>query len=578
MNTSYFKILIMAFLMIVMPMTLQARVVTINLSSFGTTDVTEGLRSSLSKLTYSDKAIINIDKAGTYVLRGTVTGNCSVVMKGLGARNTVIELDNGKNKGPFRAFTDDTFLEFTGTKDNPITVEMSDFSIRLKEHSGYWWVNDLNTQSNKQQEKYAVKIYHANKVDIQRVESYMKNAMITNFNLRVCHNVTVKNCILTNYNNCYTGGNLWFQGEAKNVLVEDNTFNKYGNDEALAFYAITTNAYDFKAKNPTDCEKSNIMVRNNVFNYGGYPDKDKMDIANDVLVNVTTSHNKEEEYGSHVSNITFKGNTFNISDVVKIGLGLSFSSSDLHRNVLVTENKFQNNAFKTGHKFYKADIVVKDYSKSYRTDSILIKGNTFINNADVINPSDGAGLSHIQLERGSVIFADNQVTNTVTTSKITGKKTGGQLLWAAASNGHIILKNNVCRGLSKIASVMTGDGIDYFSIEAYNNYFVGDTRIYCDKVKRLDLNFTGNTFKSNDMNFFLQEFAAEGSLIFNYNDVTASGGQLMTHWDGRFNTNSLRFNSLEVKGNVFNGMSNEKSVLTNFTNVKRRKVSQNRFR
>ena len=80
------------------------------------------------------------------------------------------------------------------------------------------------------------------------------------------------------------------------------------------------------------------------------------------------------------------------------------------------------------------------------------------------------------------------------------------------------------------------------------------------------------------MNFFLQEFAAEGSLIFNYNDVTASGGQLMTHWDGRFNTNSLRFNSLEVKGNVFNGMSNEKSVLTNFTNVKRRKVSQNRFR
>lgn len=577
MKSIYIKVIFAALAMIAVCTTAQARVVTINLSSFGSPDVTEGLRSQLKSLTYSDKAIIVLDQPGTYVLRGTITGNCSVEIKGLGVDKSKIVLEKGSNRGTFKAFTDDTFIEFTGTKDHPITVEIRDLSISLKEHNGFWWVNDFNDQFNKQQEKYAVKIYHARKVDIERVNSTMQNAMITNFNLRVCHNVTVKNCVITNYNNCYTGGNLWFQGEAKNVLVANNTFNKYGNDEALAFYAITTNSYDFKSERPTDCEKSNISVINNVFNYG-YDGRDKAAMNNDVLVNVATSHNKNERYGSHVNGFTFSGNVFNISDVVKIGLKLSFSSSDTHQGIVVSGNKFVNNPLNTNLKFYKADILVTDYCRSYKTDTIMIKENQFINNADIVNPSEGAGLSHIQLERGTVNFVANQITNKVTTSRITGKKTGGQLLWAASSGGFIKMKDNVCRGLSMIASVMTSAGIDDFTIEAYNNYFQGDTRIYCDKVKRLDLNFTSNTFKSDNMNFFLQEFATSGSVTFNANDVTAANGQLMTHWDNRFSTNSMRFDYLEMRNNVFRGMKDERSVLTNITNIKRRKVSSNSYR
>ena len=577
MKSIYYRFLLAAFTIIAASVVAHARVVTINLSSLGTTDVTEGLRQQLSSLTYSDKAIILLDKPGTFVLRGTVTGKCSVEMRGLGAEQSKIELDNGANKGAFKAFTDDTFIEFTGTKEHPISVDIMDLSIALKEHHGYWWVEDHKNRSSSMQEKYAVKIYHADRVNIERVNSTMQNAVITNFNLRVCHNVTVKDCVITNYNNCYTGGNLWFQGEAKNVLVTNNKFYKYGNDEALAFYAITTNAYDFKTQHPADCEKSNISVTDNVFNYG-YTGKGKFDIANDMLVNVSSIQNPNHRYGMHLKNFTFTGNVFNISDIVKTELRFSFGSNDTHESILVADNKFINNALKTNHKFYKNDILVRDSSPSVKADTIMIRENMFVNNADIVNPSDGAGLSHINMEGGTVNFVANQITNNVTTSSITGKATGGQLLWASSSGGFIKMRDNVCRGLCKIASVMTSDGINDFTIEAYNNYFQGDTRIYCKKVKRLDLNFTGNTFKSNNMNFFLQEFAAEGSLTFNSNDVTAANGQLMTHWDNKTSTNSMRFKHLEVKNNVFKGMSDERSVLTNCTNVKRRKVSGNSYR
>lgn len=571
------KIMLVAMMLLTAVANLQARTVTINLSTLGSNDITAPLRAELARLSYNDKAIINFDKAGTYTLSGTVTGNCSVVMRGLGTDKSILVLDNGRDRGSFKAFTDDTFIEFTGKREHPITVVMSDFSIKLKEHKGFWWVTDYKTQSNKQQEKFAVKIYHANGVDIQRVNSTMQNAMITNLNLRVVQNVVVKNCVFTNYNNCYTGGNLWFQGEARNVEVSGCTFNKYGNDEALGFYGTTTNAYDFKNERPTDCYKTNIKVTNNTFNYG-YNGRDKADMANDVLISLVTSHERNLKYGSRVENFVFSGNTITSWDVAKFTLMMTFSSSDTHRNVLVSDNKFINKPLDSNQRFYKADILVEDWSRSAKSDTIIIKNNEFASSADIVNSSNGNGLSNLHVKGGAVNFVGNHINNTVTTSPVTGKKTGSQLVWISQGEGTVKLVDNVCRGLSMMASVMSQDGVDNYAIVARNNYFQGDTRIYCDKVKHLDLNFTSNTFNCSGMNFFLQEFANEGSVVFNSNDVTAPGGQLMTHWNNNFSTNSMRFTHLEVRGNTFHGTSAEKDMFKNCTNVKRRSISSNSYR
>jgi hypothetical protein len=80
------------------------------------------------------------------------------------------------------------------------------------------------------------------------------------------------------------------------------------------------------------------------------------------------------------------------------------------------------------------------------------------------------------------------------------------------------------------------------------------------------------------MSFFLQEFAPRGQLIFNNNVVTVKpgNGQLMTHW-GKTSTDQMRFERLEVRGNVFKGVKNEQTMLKNFTNTRKRKVSSNKF-
>lgn len=216
-------------------------------------NLTQALRTQLTGLSYSDTAYIYFDNIGNDTISGTVIAQCNVVMRGLGRCKSKIILDNGNNSQNFVAFTDDTFFDFLGTINNNISVSISDLSIQLSDHSGIWWENN---------EKYAVKIYHANKVDILHVDSYLKNAKCTNFDLRVCSNVTVDDCKITNYNNCLVGGNLWIRGEMHNINVINNQFYKYGNDEALAIFDRVINASGYIRGNAS---RTNINVMNNDF-------------------------------------------------------------------------------------------------------------------------------------------------------------------------------------------------------------------------------------------------------------------------------------------------------------------------
>ncbi|UKI44928.1 MAG: hypothetical protein L6U16_05745 [Porphyromonadaceae bacterium] len=104
------------------------------------------------------------------------------------------------------------------------------------------------------------------------------------------------------------------------------------------------------------------------------------------------------------------------------------------------------------------------------------------------------------------------------------------------------------------------------------------TTIYCDKVKRLNVCFDGNTLRSANMNFFLQEFANEGNVVFKNNDVVVTGGngQLMTHW-AKSDVTKLRFCTLEVTHNTFMGVKNAHDMLANILNVNKKTVSNNTF-
>ena len=557
--TTYLSIL--AVMLLMAPMA-QARTVYIDVNAIKG-DLTEGLRNRCKQVAAKDTAVLAFG-AGTYTINGTIQCWCNAVIKGQGRDKTTVILDKGTDRNGFKAFMDDTFFKVIGTPQKPVSFSMYDITLKLKDHKGIWWSGARC---------HAVKVYHADPVNIHHVDSYMQNAIITNIDLQVCSNVTVTDCIISNYNNCTDGGNLWLRGDMHNVVIKRNTFYKYGKDEALAFFSRLVKADGHVLGNVT---RSNIFVEDNEFFYGGYNGKDKDPKSINHMVFSFFTDQKKSNQSCKTTNFHLKNNTFHINDVCTRCMYISFDPADSHEGFYIENNTIENGFVKSNEPYYRQDIEVNDLSNS--RDTIRIVNNKVKNKNVVLTKSGSHAYSFLLVQGGNVDMRGNQIVNEATVNPINGKSTGVQLVWCGAEGGTVTMRDNVCKGIQYISTVGAGDGTKKFTLNAYNNYFEGDTRIYCHKIDDLDLNFTGNTLVSNDMNFFLQEFAPKGTLVFNYNKVTVKpgGGQLMTHWS-KTSTNSMKFNRLEVIGNVFKGVKNEQVMLKNFTNTRKRKVSSNKF-
>ena len=530
-------------------------------------NLTEYLREKCKTATRDDLIELNFGK-GEFTIEGTVEFKCSAVIKGAGRDQTTIVLNNGKNKNGFKAFTDDTFLMFHGSVKQPISVKFSDISIRLKEHKGIWW-----NESDLSAAKFAVKIYHANLVDIRRVDSYMSNAIITNFDMRVCSNVTVEDCIISNFNNCSAGGNLWVRGEQHNINIKNNIFYKYGNDELIGVYGNMTDA----TRNIKDnASRTDIFIEDNEIYYG-YDGKDKdPSVANHTLITLQTGDNQDKLVIT-TRNFHVRNNKIFINDECRRSFLLLLSKSDHHRGIFFENNEIVHSDLHSSNKYYMHDIDIRDHSVGQ--DSIYVINNTITSKNSVLNIYNTIGYSFLLLRGGNVSMRGNKIVSTATTDPYTGKDSGVQLVWCAEEGGTVTMCNNVCKGVKCIATVGSGNGTKQFKLNAFNNYFTGDTRVYCHKVERLDLNFSNNTLLSNSQNFFLQEFATKGTVIFNNNDVTVSSGdgRFMTHWSD-VSTNSMKFEQLEVKNNVFRGVKSEQDMFKKITNVKKRNIRSNSYR
>lgn len=559
----YVGLIMLACMTVIMA---HARTYTVNVSA-PRGDLTQYLRDKCKAATRNDTVELNFGK-GEYAIDGTVEFKCSAVIKGAGRAQTTIILNNGSNKTGFKAFTDDTFFMFHGSINQPISVSITELTFKLKEHKGIWWnESDLSTA------KFAVKIYHANRVDIHRVDSYMSNAVITNYDMRVCSNVTVEDCIISNFNNCSAGGNLWVRGEQHNINIKNNKFYKYGNDELIGIYG---NSIDATQNIKGNASRTNIFIENNEIYYG-YDGKDKNpDAANHTLITLQTSDNQDNLIIT-TRNFHVKNNKLFINDECRRCFLVLLSKSDRYQDIYYEGNQIIHSNLHSSNRYYREDFDIRDLST--RPDTIHIINNTVTNKNSVLNPSNTVGYSFLLLRGGNIDISGNKIISTVTSDPFTGKDNGIQLVWCAAGGGTVTMRNNVCKGSKCIATVGAGDGTKHFKLDAFNNYFAGDTRIYCSKIQQLDINFTGNTLISNNMNFFLQEFATKGSVIFNNNDVTVTSGdgRFMTHWSN-VSTDSMKFERLEVKNNIFRGVKSEQDMFKKITNNKKRSIRSNSYK
>lgn len=527
-------------------------------------NLTQELRQRCAHAAYGDTVVLNFAK-GNYTIDGTIVLNTHVVIKGAGRGSTTITLDKGSDRNGYKAFLDDTFFKVAGTLKRPVTLSISDIAIKLKEHTGVWWAGERC---------FAVKVYHASRVDIRHVDSYMHNAICTNFDLQVCSNVTVTDCVISNYNNTTDGGNLWLRGEMHNINVKRNKFYKYGKDEAVGIFDRlvdnSTNSYVRGKASRTD-----IFVEDNEFHYK-YDGKDKNmadNCYNHTVLSVMTDHSKSKDCCT-TRNLHITRNKFIMTDMTARCMYISFDPADVHSGIFIEDNTIVNEAVGYDKRCYRQDIEVNDLSAC--GDTIRINGNRVSNKKLVLDPSGAQGYSFLLVQGGNVCMDGNKIVNEATVIPGSGKSTGVQLVWCGEQGGSVTMRNNVCKGIKCIAAIGAGNGTDKFTLNASNNYFAGDTRVYCHKVKRLDINFTGNTLVSGNMNFFLQEFAPTGTVVFNNNNVTVNGGngQFMTHWSAN-STRDYRFERLEVKNNVLHGVNSEQDLFINVTNVGKRTARAN---
>jgi len=558
-HQSYIKFIIVTAILWAASASLQARTVTLNASSLSRhTTLAAAMKSQFKDLTYHDTAILNFDRSGSYVLDDVVTLKCNIVMAGTGADNSVLVLNKDDHK-PLKG--SDSFLTFAGTLQHPISVSIHDMSIKLKDHKGIWWENSAF---------HALKIYHANKVDITNVNSYMSNAVITNFDLRVCSNVTVENCNITNYNNCNAGGNLWLRGELHNILIRNNKVYKYGNDEAIAFFGKTVDA---NKGTKGEISRTNIKVIDNEFYYQ-HNDKVIDGLYNNMYLSVLTSET-DQEHCCDMRGFELARNKFVINDLCKRMINFQFCGVDRHSDFVIQDNEFISNNVNSDETFYRMDIDVWDLST--QQDTIVLRNNTMTNKYAIMNPYSGTGYTFLLIRGGNVLMDGNKIVNSVKTGR-DRKDYGVNLLWSGKEGGTATLRNNVCKGLARIITLESGNGIGHFTLNARNNYFQGQTTIYCKKIDRLDLDFRNNTFESNHDYFFLQDFASTGKVYFNYNKVNVSSGngQFMGH-HGNNSTSSMKFEKLEMQGNEFHGVKNQKEMTRHITNVRKKTIKSNSF-
>jgi hypothetical protein len=522
-------------------------------------ELTQALRDTIKNLNYNDTVYINFDRIGCDTISGTITMHCNVVMTGLGRCKSTVVLDNGIDQPGFTAFNDDTFFAILGSLEHNISVSITNMSFKLKDHSGIWWESEP---------KHAVKIYHSNHVTINNVDSYLKNAVCTNFDLRVCSNVSVTNCNIVNYNNCNDGGCLWLRGNMQNITVADNRFYKYGNDETLAVFSRLTDA---NAQTYGNAIHSNILIRNNDFYYG-YDGNDKNALFNDMQFTLMSGGSGSNTCSTN--NFLFSDNRFFVNDLTHRIISVVFNTSDTFSNIQFNNNTFIKNYVGSIARYYRNDIEVDNQSS--QNDTIFFRNNIFRNDNPVVNPSNDTGDAYFLIQGGKLCIEGNTMMNTVTTDTAAADDIGPTLVWCGARGGDVTLRNNLCRNLKVLARISAGGGISKFKMMASNNSFHGDTRLYCNAIDTLDLVFNNNLIVTPDMSFFLQEFASTGSVVFNNNNVfvTTNYGKLMTHWNSN-PTSSYHFNTLEVKNNLFRGVTSIDNLLKYITNVTNRDVSGN---
>ncbi len=507
----------------------------------------DNLKSKAAGMGPADELILNFDKAGKYEFDGSLKLRCNTTIKGLGPNATKVIVKEGFAQGKSK-MTDDVFIAVHGQSSRRVKVQIRDIAFELASHKGILWEKAA---------KHIVKVWHGDGVVVDNIVMKTRDAAMTNLDLRECDNVLVTNSEFENYNNCSNSGCLWSRGSQNNIVVRNNIFSKYGNDEALAFWGGVSNS-------SKKTELKNIVVDGNQFYYGNKT-KTKADVKIDVLI--CFYHFKEDVYNMKnpcdVDNIVFKNNSITIDGVMSRDLAFFFDNLANVGKIEVRDNTITNTRKASSASNYMSDITIDACGNI--NQPVVVNGNSVINKGEILCDGKKNGYTFLSLKDADVIVNDNDLDSYY----------GMGLLWCHGGNAEIALNGNSVNGLEKTATLSSNTSIDNISITANGNTFTGDTHISCRNVKNMKLVFKNNVFNSSGYHLFLQEAADQTSVTFDDNTINSLSG------NGVFYTNyskkNFRFDDVSIGGNTFVGVKKQ-DIVNQFKQARKLKVDGNYYR
>ena len=525
---------------LLMPAAASARTVEIKISQCGK-PLSDNINNAIKTLGRNDDLIINIDKPGKYELDGTIESTCNTTIKGISPSSTQLILKEGFRNGRTK-FTDDTFIKVFGTEYHKVKVEIKNVAFTLADHRGVLWEDAA---------KHMVKIYHAGSVNVDNVEMRAWNAAITCLDLRNCSNVVVQNSTFENYNNCLLGGCLWSRGNQENIVVRNNKFWKYGNDESLAIWG---------GNGDRDMVMKNVTVEGNEF---FYENKKKSKKAFDIDVIINFGHDEYVNRKCDIDNIVFKDNTITNSAPIKRSVTFFFAERAVLGSIDVENNTIHNTSKCSTANGYTTDFTITTSGSS--RGNITLSNNFIDNKAQILCDGTNSGYTFLVVKNGNTTLTGNTIQSDYPIA----------LVWTQGGNVNLNLFNNTASTLFGTALLKNPTAIEKVVINARNNEFTGNTQIYCNNLEQLELNFTNNTFNSTDYHFFILEGAKKTSVVFEENTINAykGSGIMFANYSGK----PYRFDRVQVSNNIFNGLT-RKAIDDSFKSANRKTIQNNIYR
>lgn len=502
----------------------------------------ESVRSMVSQASINDVVVLNFDKPGTYEFDGTIKIRSNTIIKGVDSNKTRVIVREGFAGGKSKML-DDTFFAIHGFSNKKVKVEIRDIRFELASHKGTLWETAP---------KHIIKICYGDGITVDNATFWSTDAVITHVDLRDCSNVLVQNCTFENYNNCREGGELWSRGEQENLVIRNNVFWKYGNDEALAIWGGNHKRVVYMR---------NILVENNEFNYEDKT-KCKKNIPIDVLIAFCHFETNDTKYDCNIDNIVFTKNKITMNAVSNCDMKLTFDQLAKIGNFEISYNTFINTAKCSSSSSYMKDFEIKTDVLS--ETPILLKNNEVRSDCEVLCDGKNSGYTFLGIKGANVQLTDNNIFS----------KYGVALLWCQGGDNDVKLENNTAEKLYKIAILNDMTHIGTFKITATNNEFGGETSIYSNNIDRLIIDFRNNVLNTTDYHLFMIEGAKDNTLNFENNIINSDNrnGAMYANYSGKRNN----FDKVNIKNNIFNGIS--KSSVEGVFKASKKSISGNVYK